>query len=152
MKKLTPLFVALAVVGAAVLVAIKISGTRPGGAVEPSWDRETCAFCRMHLAERPFAAQLHTGDARVLFFDDPGCLFAYQDREKPEMHALYFRHVERDEWVIGDDVAFVSVPASPMGYGLGAVTRGTPGSFDIAEARRRAAHGDSDGSGDAPAH
>lgn len=152
MKKLLVPILGVLVIVAVLIAAIAISAKRPAGPIEPSWDRETCAHCRMHISERPFAAQIQTGDGRVLYFDDPGCLFAFRDRQSPEVHAVYFRHVERDEWIGELDVAFVPVPASPMGYGLGAVSIGTRGSIGLAEARRRALDPDDPGAGHVPSH
>ncbi|MCC6157022.1 MAG: hypothetical protein IT350_03150 [Deltaproteobacteria bacterium] len=152
MKKSLPAIAVALVVLAAVFIAIEISGRRPDGPVEPSWDRESCAHCRMHVSERAFAAQIQDTDGRVSFFDDPGCLFAYVDKRGPTLHAVYFRHLEKDEWIAEADVAFSPVSASPMGYGLGAVRAGTLGTIPLEEARRRALDPHDPGDGHVPAH
>lgn len=110
----------------------------PAGAVDPVWDREACAHCRMHVSEPGFAAQLHTPDGEVLFFDDPGCLFAYLD-EHPALHPthMWFHHVREPRWIPADRVRFVRVSPTPMGYGLGAVDRPEPGSLTLEQARER---------------
>lgn len=126
-----------ALVGAAAAL-VYFTGRPPEGPVEVDWDREVCARCRMHVSERAFAAQLQTEDGQVLVFDDPGCAFLYLE-ESPEVrvHALYFQHVEEDRWIPQEEVAFVPVEHSPMGYGLGAVTRGTEGALSLEDARAR---------------
>lgn len=124
-------------VGAAAAL-VYFTGRPPEGPVGVDWDREVCARCRMHVSEPAFAAQLHTEDGRVLVFDDPGCAFLYLD-ESPEVrvHALYFHHLEEDRWIPREEVAFVPVEHSPMGYGFGAVTRGVEGALSLADARAR---------------
>ena len=63
------------VVGLLVLLAagaaVVVLQRSPTGPVEPAWDRQACAHCRMHLSEPPFAAQLRTAEGEVLYFDDP---------------------------------------------------------------------------------
>ena len=132
------------VLGAAVLAAILLvamviqnSGALPNGPVAAVWDHEACAFCRMHVGEPGFAAQLQTVEGDVLFFDDPGCLFELLDKGEHEVHALYFHHYQEDRWIPGTDVAFLDVTPTPMGYGIAAVAVGTPGAVSIENARAK---------------
>lgn len=122
--------------GAVAIVAVQAGGLSEGP-VELVWDKDACAFCRMHVGEPAFAAQLQTEDDRVLAFDDPGCLFEYVEKEHPGVHAVYFRHVDEERWIPADAVAFrrVSPTLTPMGYGLGAVDLGEPGAIDLETAR-----------------
>jgi copper chaperone NosL len=115
----------------------------PEGPVQAVWDREACAHCRMHVGEPGFAAQLQTKDGRVLFFDDPGCLLRYEAEAHPEVHAVYFHHVEEDRWLPRERTAFLRADPTPMGYGLGAVDEGTSGaiSFEAALAQLRQERG-----------
>jgi hypothetical protein len=94
----------------------------------------------MLLSEPRFAAQLHAEDGRVFFFDDPGCLLLWREEHALPVHSVYFHHLHEDDWVSGDDAAFVPVPeATPMGYGLGVVRRGeTARPLPPAEALARA--------------
>jgi hypothetical protein len=132
--------VALIVVLAAVL-ALAFAVTRlqrlPSGPVPIAWDKEPCAHCRMLVGEPAFAAQIQTRDRRVLDFDDPGCLFAYEAAHHPDEHAVWFHEHGGDRWLPRERTAFLPVPRSPMGYGLGAVEVGTPGAipFDVARER-----------------
>lgn len=129
-----------AVAGAAGLIR---AGGPPDGPVPVVWDREACAHCRMLLSEPPFAAQLHTRDGQVLFYDDPGCLLLDLDEVGDgAVHAAWFRHVREDRWVERRSVAFARVTLTPMGFGLGAVDRAERGAVSFDEARslaRRAA-------------
>ncbi len=103
----------------------------PDGPVEIVWDSETCSHCKMHVGDPRFAAQLQTTDGQVLNFDDPGCMFDYLQAHDLSLHALYFRNHEGDGWLSEAEVAFLPVDDSPMGYGIRAVPKGSPGAHDI---------------------
>lgn len=108
----------------------------PQGVEPPVWDKTACANCRMHVGERGFAAQLQLQDGRVLNFDDPGCLFAWQARTPgAAVHATYFHHHAEERWIPAAQVGFVKVSPTPMGFGLGAVDVGAPGALGLEQAR-----------------
>lgn len=143
-RKLT----ALGVAGAALLalslgLALVLGETQraPEGPVEIVWDREVCAHCGMHIGEPGFAAQLQTAAGDVLDFDDPGCLIEYLAEQRPDVAAIWLHHLREDRWLAPGEAAFVRVPRSPMGYGLGAVgldearAAGEPAPLDFDEAR-----------------
>lgn len=129
--------VAAAVVVVAVALVVVLSGRPPEGPVPIAWDDEACAECHMHVGEPAFAAQLQTTDGRVLNFDDPGCLLRYVEANHPPVHAIYYHHVREDRWIPAERAAFVDVDRTPMGYGLGAVDRGTAGAISIEAATER---------------
>jgi hypothetical protein len=103
----------------------------PEGPVPIVWDREVCAFCKMHIGDPRFAAQLQTAEGDVLSFDDPGCLFEYMRLHQVGVHALYFRAYDGSGWISGDNVGFLPVDDSPMGYGIRAVSKATPGAKNV---------------------
>lgn len=108
----------------------------PTGPQAVAFDREPCARCRMLIGQPGFAAQIQIRDGRVLFFDDPGCLLLYRRERDPEVHAIWFHHHGDERWIALERVAFVPVPSTPMGYGLGAVEAGGDAlSYDEALAR-----------------
>ncbi|MDX1649214.1 MAG: hypothetical protein R3263_05100 [Myxococcota bacterium] len=111
---------AAALVGLAVLALVR-AGSPPQGPVEVPLDAATCARCRMLVSDPSFAAQLHTEDGEVRFFDDPGCLLLHLDERAPDVHAAWVHHLREARWVPLDRARFVAVPRSPMGHGLGAV-------------------------------
>lgn len=108
---------------------------RVEGPREIVWDREPCAHCRMLISEPAFAAQLETAEDELPAFDDPGCLLAYLSRHGASVRRIWFHHLTEDRWIPGDQVAFVRVPRTPMGYGLGALDAGTPGALSLEEAK-----------------
>ncbi len=136
MKRAAALTLLLAGLAAGVLLVVRRLERPPAGPVEPAWDRQTCAHCRMHLSERPFAAQAHTAAGEVLFFDDPGCLFAWEEAGGVAT-AIWFHHLREERWVAGAESGFVAAAPTPMGWGLGAVDRDEPGAIAPEEARRQ---------------
>ncbi len=134
----------LLVGGAAALLAagvvaglVRWSGQPPEGPVPVPWDHAACSECGMLVSEPAFAAQLHTRDNRIHFFDDPGCLLRYEAREALPVHARWFHHSREDRWLPGDAVSFAEVTPTPMGWGLGAVDAGEPRALSLDEARDR---------------
>lgn len=117
---------ALAPVAVGVLAAAGLAGAfalaqrSPQGPVPVAWDHTTCARCRMLVSDPRFAAQLHAESGEVVFFDDPGCLLAFENEWKQPVRATWFHHLEEDRWVSADAVVFVPADPTPMGYGLGA--------------------------------
>src|SRR5690348_11837222 len=83
--------VLIAVLVAAVGAAVWRANRLPEGPEPIAWDREACAFCRMHVGDPRFAAQLQTRDGPVRNYDDPGCLLADQAESRLPLHALWFR-------------------------------------------------------------
>jgi len=135
------MFVMLGIVilvgGGLITMAMAEAQTLPEGPRELVWDRTACANCRMHVGEPAFAAQLQAKSGDVLGFDDPGCLFLYIESQAPDVHAVYFRHMKEDRWIASNAVAFLAVSPTPMGFGVGAVDKGTQNSFSLEEARQR---------------
>lgn len=129
--------VLLAGLAAALVVLLGRAQRLPEGPVEVVWDRDVCAHCSMHVGDPAFAAQLQTTDGEILNFDDPGCLFRYRQEATPEVYAIYFHHAQEDTWIPPEEVGFLPVDESPMGYGLAAVRADTPGAVSLDVARER---------------
>lgn len=130
---------AVLVVGGLAAVVLRLEQL-PSGPSPVAWDRAACGHCRMHVGEPAFAAQLQLKDGQVLDFDDPGCLFRHlAGVEAEKVHAVWFRHHREDRWLSREQVAFVEVSPTPMGFGLGAVDASSPGAIAFDEAARRTA-------------
>jgi copper chaperone NosL len=120
---------------ALLLALAALACSRRAGPRAIVWDREPCANCHMLISDPAFAAQLETTDGDLPAFDDPGCLLAYRSRHGASVRRIWFHHLKEDRWIPGDRVAFVRVPRTPMGYGLGAVDAGTPGALSLEQAQ-----------------
>lgn len=129
--------IVLLTVGSAVTWSVLASAKLPDGPVDLVWDKAACSACGMHVGEPPFAAQLTAKDGRTQAFDDPGCLFLYVEQHRPDVHSIYFHAHGAERWIAEDRVAFAAIDKTPMGFGIGAVEVGTPGSIGLDEARRK---------------
>lgn len=129
---------AVAAVVIAALGALLARAQQAPSGVEPvAWDRAACAHCRMHVGDPRFAAQLQTEEGDVLNFDDPGCLLRYAHERRPRVRAMYFHDVRVGRWWARDEVGFVPMAPTPMGYGIAATRRGAPGAMSYEEAFAR---------------
>lgn len=129
--------VVLALVGAFV-GAVIWSQQLPEGPVEIVWDKEACSHCHMHVGEPGFAAQVQLSSGKVHNFDDPGCLFEWLKAHRNDaVHALYFHHYKEDRWLTADEVGFIETSPTPMGFGLGAVEKSTPGAIGLEQAKAK---------------
>lgn len=137
----------------AVLAAVVVWSARPPeGPVDVDWDHTRCAHCGMLLSDPAFAGQLHLEDGSVLHFDDPGCLLLALDaRDASEVHAAWLHHSGRDAWLPLEQSAFVRVPHSPMGYGLGATAAAeAPDALTATQAKALLANGHRAAGADGP--
>lgn len=123
-----------------VATLVACSENKREGPVPIVWDREACTECHMLVGEPKFAAQLQTLEGDVLNFDDPGCLLRFVANRRPHASATYFHHLKEDRWLPQSQAGFVTASPSPMGYGLGAVPRQTPGTLSFDEATRQVLH------------
>ncbi|MBI5853084.1 MAG: hypothetical protein HZB39_18900 [Planctomycetes bacterium] len=133
----------LAVV-ATVAVAAILSSRLPDGPVDPVWDQQACAHCRMHVGEPRFAAQLQTAQGDVWFYDDPGCLAEHLADARTsgralDVHAIFFRHLHESRWVGEAAARFVPVSPTPMGFGFGVVDSAELAALDYAGFLQRVA-------------
>jgi hypothetical protein len=132
------LLVAVLVAAAGAFVGLLVrSQARPEGPVPIVYDKEACAHCHMQIGDPRLAAQAQLADGRVLDFDDPGCLITWLESSGEQPRAVWLRAFHEDRWLSRASAAFVEVGDTPMGFGLGAVERGTPGSFGWEEAAAR---------------
>src|SRR5262249_3364817 len=127
--------IVLVVLAAAAVVAVRASERLPDAPEPIAWDREACAHCHMHVGEPGFAAQASDADGRVYTFDDPGCLLDWRAHRAEPPARIWFHHSTEDRWIPLERVAFLRGARSPMGSGLAAVDRGTPGALLPGEVR-----------------
>lgn len=121
---------------AGVAVWLQSSSEATAGPRPIVYGAEVCGHCKMQISDEHFAAQLVTSDGEAISFDDPGCLMRMVAERRPRVRALYFHHGSEARWLDQASVGFERGAASPMGYGLRAVDRTTPGALDYATASR----------------
>lgn len=129
--------VVVTVIGGAVAYSVAASAKPSEGPFDVVWDKAACAACGMHVGEPGFAAQLTTKDGHEYSFDDPGCMFLFVAEQHPDVHSMFFHHNRENRWIPANDVGFVAIEKTPMGFGIAAVAAGTKDSIGLDEARRK---------------
>jgi copper chaperone NosL len=85
---------------------------------------DMCAFCRMAISEKRFAAEFITRDGDALKFDDIGCMVDYlMAKQDPQRVVAYFvADFETREWVQGEAAFYVRSAEfkTPMSHGIAA--------------------------------
>jgi copper chaperone NosL len=73
---------------------------------------DMCAYCRMAISEKRFAAQFIDIDGQPFKFDDIGCMIkvAGGKRDKGEIAAYFVMDFDERQWVKADDAYYVSSP------------------------------------------
>ena len=83
---------------------------------------DMCAFCRMSISEKRYAAELIDQDDEAFKFDDIGCLtnFRKQRKNDDSIRATFVMDYERREWLKAEDAFYVrsSEFKSPMSGGV----------------------------------
>lgn len=121
-----------AVAIAAVLAVVVRGGSSVPDEVQPiAWNHEACGHCHMLIGDPAFAAQVITTEGDVVSFDDPGCALRYVRANRARIHRAWFHDGRGERWLPLAEVAFVRVPASPMGSNVMAVARSTPGAIAL---------------------
>jgi hypothetical protein len=96
----------------------------PLKAVDPVWGKQPCAHCAMLVSERASAAQAVLDNGERKFFDDVGCMVAWEAREQPKVKARWVRGPEAEGWVEPSTAKFSSGNPTPMDFGFVAAVDG----------------------------
>lgn len=99
---------------------------------DPYWGKQPCAHCSMLVSEKPPSAQAVLKNGQRKFFDDVGCLVAWEDREHPEVVARWVRGPGGEGWVDPAQTRFAEGQATPMDFGFIAANEGV--TFDVVRA------------------
>lgn len=102
---------------------------------EVPYDQVACAHCGMLVSDPEYAGALVERDGTTRYFDDAACVLLYVAEHAPPVRHLWFHHA--DHWYHQEDVAFSLGGLTPMGSGLVAVPKGTPGALSVGEASGR---------------
>ena len=70
---------------------------------------DMCAFCRMSISEKRYAAELIDQDGEVSKFDDIGCMTNFRKQKKNDgsIRATWVMDYERREWLKAEDAFYV---------------------------------------------
>ena len=88
-------------------------------ALEPE---DMCAYCKMAISEKRYAAELIDSEGAGFKFDDIGCMANFIKGQKTVMkvEAFYVTDFDDGQWIKADDAYFVrsSELATPMNGGI----------------------------------
>jgi copper chaperone NosL len=83
---------------------------------------DMCAFCKMALSEKQYAAEFIIKDGEAFKFDDLGCLVNYiaSKKNQAEIAAFYVMDYETQQWVKAETAFFVKSDRfhTPMSGGI----------------------------------
>ena len=116
-----------ATVGIALLLALSCE-SGPPKAIDPVWGKQACAHCSMLVSEKVPSAQALRDDGARFFFDDVGCMVAWETRESPKLKAHRVHSPEESGWLDANNARFASGNVTPMDFGFLAAPNGV--SFD----------------------
>jgi copper chaperone NosL len=82
---------------------------------------DACAFCRMAVSDRHFAAEVVAAGEEPRFFDDIGCLAnGLKEARFPESAAAFVSDHRTGKWVAAHRAVYTKAPrvSTPMGSGI----------------------------------
>lgn len=92
---------------------------------EPIWGKQQCSHCAMLVSERPPSAQAVTAEGKRYFFDDIGCMVAWEDRVAPRVAARWVRAPVGNAWADPATSRFSGGRPTPMDFGFLPDAQGT---------------------------
>ncbi len=92
--------------------------TRPADQpAEPVWGKQACDHCMMLISERPPAAQLTLPDGTRKFFDDVGCMIAWQALAGAQPAHAWVHAADGAGWLDAHSARYRGGQRTPMDYG-----------------------------------
>src|SRR5262249_19835695 len=83
---------------------------------------DMCAFCKMAISEKQYAAEFLNRDGDVFKFDDIGCMANYIVEKKAgdSIAAIYVVDFDSKQWLKTEEASLVASPKfhTPMGGGM----------------------------------
>ena len=79
-----------------------------------------CAFCRMAISQKQFAAEIIDNSGSAQKFDDIGCMLRYRNRQTGAPPATFVADYRSREWLNAGSAFFIRSDRlkTPMGGGL----------------------------------
>jgi copper chaperone NosL len=83
---------------------------------------DMCAFCRMAISQKQFAAEIIDGKGSAQKFDDIGCMLRYREHQKTTPAAVFVVDYRTRKWLDGASAYFIRSDRlqTPMGGGIAA--------------------------------
>jgi copper chaperone NosL len=90
---------------------------------EPVWGKEPCAYCKMLVSDKRYAAQVIDDNGEHRFFDDIGCMVRWMDARRPPALA-WVREPPSGAWLDARTARYVQGARTPMDFGFEARSGG----------------------------
>lgn len=90
---------------------------------EPVWGKQPCGHCAMLLSEQDNGAQAVTVQDERLYFDDIGCLIAWQDANPGAARASWVHTADTHAWVPAEQAHYDVATHTPMDFGFAATSQ-----------------------------
>lgn len=91
-------------------------------AEEPIWGKQPCGHCAMLLSERVHGAQVLTIQEERHFFDDVGCLVAWDAEHPGQAKQRWARQFDQDPkgtgWLPAESAVYMRAQHTPMDFGF----------------------------------
>ncbi|MFN2377551.1 MAG: hypothetical protein ABR538_13510 [Candidatus Binatia bacterium] len=109
--------------GALALALFLAAGCDPGADApkEPVWGKQPCEHCAMLLSEKEHGAQLVTAAGERLYFDDLGCMVAWDLEHPGSATSRWVRTADSQAWLPNEQAGYRRAERTPMGFGFVAV-------------------------------
>ena len=88
---------------------------------------DICAFCKMAISEKRYAAEILDPDGQPVTFDEIGCMISFmKKRPEQQVAASFVTDYQTGQWIAVEKAFFVrsSNYATPMGSGIVAFSDG----------------------------
>jgi copper chaperone NosL len=81
---------------------------------------DMCAFCKMAISEKQYAAEFLNRDSDAFKFDDIGCMANYVAEKKVPVAAFYVVDFDSKRWLKAEGASLIVSPNfhTPMGGGM----------------------------------
>ena len=92
--------------------------------VDPVWGKVPCGHCAMLVSDRAHGAQAVDERGERLFFDDLGCLVAWEDKHPQAEPKHWVRRADTQDWGAPEQTRYAKADHSPMDFGFQGVSTG----------------------------
>ena len=95
---------------------VPLACSRSDQPIEPVWGKEPCAYCKMLVSDKRYAAQIATGGERF-FFDDLGCMVLWLETHEPPVR-FWVHDAAGGGWLDAREAHYVAGAHTPMDFGF----------------------------------
>ena len=103
------------------MLLITVSCGKPDWKPAPIAAGDACAFCKMAISEKRYAAQFLDPDGQATMFDEIGCMMSFlKNRPRNEVAAMFVTDYPTRQWIAADKAYYVrsSSYRTPMAGGI----------------------------------